>query len=48
MLVSLVELLLGIHVVKAEPVSKRINQIRNVQEALRHLLKNNVGPTETE
>ena len=48
MLVSLVELLLGIQVARAEPVNKRINQIRNVQEAMRHLLKNNVCPTETE
>ena len=41
-LLTLVEVLLGVKVTRAEPTSKRINQIKNVQEAMSILLQNNV------
>lgn len=41
-LISLIEVLLGISVTRAEPSSKRINQIRNVQEVMRILVQHNV------
>lgn len=44
-LISLIEVLLGVQVTRAEPCSKRINQIRNVQEVMRLLLQYNVKPT---
>ena len=36
------EVLFGVKVSRAEPTSKRINQIKNVQEAMSILLQNNV------
>ena len=36
------EVLFGVKVTRAEPTSKRINQIKNVQEAMSILLQNNV------
>ena len=41
-LLTLVEVLLEVKVTRAEPTSKRINQIKNVQEAMSILLQNNV------
>ena len=41
-LLTLMEVLFGVKVTRAEPTSKRINQIKNVQEAMSILLQNNV------
>ena len=41
-LLTLMEVLLGVKVTRAEPTSKRINQIKNVQETMSILLQNNV------
>ncbi|XP_067049827.1 dystrophin-like [Acropora muricata] len=44
-LISLIEVLLGISVTRAEPSSKQINQIRNVQEVMRILVQHNIKTT---
>ncbi|XP_074624754.1 dystrophin-like isoform X2 [Acropora palmata] len=44
-LISLIEVLLGISVTRAEPSSKRINQIRNLQEVMRILVQHNIKTT---
>ena len=41
-LLTLMEVLFGVKVTRAEPTSKRINQIKNVQEAMSILRQNNV------
>ena len=41
-LLTLMEVLFGIKVTRAEPTSKRINQIKNVEEAMSILLQNNI------
>ncbi|XP_073238321.1 uncharacterized protein [Porites lutea] len=41
-LLTLMEVLFGVKVTRAEPTSKRINQIKNVQEAMSILLQNNI------
>ena len=40
-LLTLMEVLFGVKVTRAEPTSKRINQIKNVEEAMSILLQNN-------
>ena len=41
-LLTLMEVLFGVKVTRAEPTSKRINQIKNVEEAMSILLQNNI------
>ena len=41
-LLTLMEVLFGVKVTRAEPTSKGINQIKNVEEAMSILLQNNI------